>query len=89
MKRILNIIIILTLICFLFLFDFRQQPNKQITSKILIGCIALYQRYISPLTSHFIKCRYSPTCSVYTVKILENEGISGLPNIVRRILSCR
>ena len=35
-------------------------------------------------------CKYSPTCSEYTVDVIEKYGIiKGVPMAVRRIMSCK
>jgi hypothetical protein len=35
-------------------------------------------------------CKYSPTCSEYTVDVIEKYGIiKGVSMAVRRIMSCR
>ncbi len=46
-----------------------------------------YQRYISPFTPS--TCRYTPTCSHYTVEALQMHGIfKGGWLSAKRILSC-
>lgn len=46
-----------------------------------------YQRYISPLTPP--SCRYSPTCSQYTLEALKKHGVfKGGWLAVKRIFSC-
>ena len=53
---------------------------------ILIAPIRFYQRFISPMTPP--SCRYTPTCSQYTVEAVEHYGVWGLWMGLRRILSC-
>lgn len=54
---------------------------------LLLIPVKLYQWFISPLLG--ASCRYTPTCSQYTVEALKKHGpIKGLYLSVRRILSC-
>jgi len=54
---------------------------------ILIKSVRFYQKYISPLKPP--SCRFTPTCSTYTIKALERFGIwKGLLLSVWRILRC-
>lgn len=55
--------------------------------RVLIGLVRFYQRYISPLTPP--TCRYTPTCSEYTVTALRKHGVfKGGWLALKRILSC-
>ncbi len=68
-------------------------PDKLI-SQLLIGCIRVYQRTISPdhsalgKTEPFKGCKFYPSCSQYAVESLEKKGIWSLPKIVWRVLRC-
>ena len=54
---------------------------------IAIFLIRIYQRYISPLSPS--SCRYSPSCSQYTIEAVEHYGlIRGLWMGFRRIMRC-
>lgn len=55
--------------------------------KIMIFLVKFYQRNISPmLGSH---CRYTPTCSQYSVEAFEKYGfLKGLFLSIKRILRC-
>ncbi len=56
-------------------------------AKVLIAPIRFYQRFISPLTPP--SCRFTPTCSQYTVEALQKHGpVKGLYLALRRILRC-
>lgn len=58
-----------------------------ILRKIAIAPIRFYQRCISPLTPP--ACRYTPTCSQYTLEAIEKHGVlRGTYLGVRRILRC-
>jgi len=60
---------------------------RKVITWLLIGLIKLYQYLISPLMHD--ACRYTPTCSKYSVEALKTHGvIKGLILSVWRILSC-
>ena len=53
----------------------------------LVALVRFYQRYISPLTPP--SCRYTPTCSQYTVEALQKHGLlKGGWLALKRIASC-
>jgi len=58
--------------------------------KILIFFIKIYQKYISPINSHYnIKCKFFPTCSEYTRQAIEKYGaLKGILLGIRRIIKC-
>ncbi|MCG8582209.1 MAG: membrane protein insertion efficiency factor YidD [Bacteroidales bacterium] len=54
---------------------------------ILLVPVKLYQWFISPVLG--ASCRYTPTCSQYTIEALKKHGpIKGLYLSIKRILSC-
>lgn len=60
---------------------------KKILIKIFIGLIRFYQMTVSPLFPH--TCRYTPTCSTYSVQALKKYGpFKGGWLAIKRILSC-
>ncbi|HSF45059.1 MAG TPA: membrane protein insertion efficiency factor YidD [Chitinophagaceae bacterium] len=59
----------------------------QILSLPFILLIRIYQKLISPLLGP--KCRYTPTCSEYTVQALKKHGLfKGGWLAIKRISSC-
>ncbi|NJW53780.1 membrane protein insertion efficiency factor YidD [Salinimicrobium oceani] len=53
----------------------------------LIALVRFYQRFISPFTP--ATCRYTPTCSQYTIEALRAHGpLKGSWLSIKRILSC-
>lgn len=54
---------------------------------ILIVPVKMYQYTISPVIGP--SCRYTPTCSQYTIEALRKHGpVKGLWLSIKRILSC-
>ena len=55
--------------------------------KVIIGCIAFYQKFISPLTGP--RCRFYPTCSAYGKAAVEKYGAGkGSWLLIRRLVKC-
>lgn len=61
--------------------------GKNWLSYPLLGMIRFYQRFISPVTP--AACRYSPTCSQYTLEAIKLHGaFSGSWLGLKRIARC-
>ena len=59
--------------------------------RLLIGIICAYRRFISPflVTLFGGACRFTPTCSEYTIEALERFGTAkGLGLGIRRVAKC-
>ncbi len=60
---------------------------RKYVQRLLIALVRFYQRAISPLLGS--NCRFSPTCSQYTIEAVEKYGaIRGLWKGVKRIARC-
>lgn len=60
---------------------------REALSAFLIALVRFYKAVISPLTP--ATCRYTPSCSTYAVKAIEDHGpINGGWLAIKRILSC-
>ncbi|TAH19341.1 MAG: membrane protein insertion efficiency factor YidD [Cytophagales bacterium] len=56
-------------------------------SKILIGAVRSYQLFISPLKPP--TCRFTPTCSQYTIEAIRKYGgLKGLRMGLKRMSRC-
>jgi len=55
--------------------------------KVVISFIKFYRKFISPLKKP--SCRFSPTCSMYTLEAVEKYGaLKGSFMGMKRILKC-
>jgi uncharacterized protein len=54
---------------------------------LLILPIRFYRRYLSPLAPP--ACRFTPSCSVYTMQAIDVWGVYGLWLGAKRILRCQ
>lgn len=60
---------------------------SKISLSPVLGAIRLYQKYISPMTAP--RCRFTPTCSTYTLEAIEAHGhLKGIFYGVKRICKC-
>lgn len=60
---------------------------KKLSIAPFLFLIRFYQKFISPLTP--ATCRYTPTCSHYTVEALKKHGLfKGSWLAIKRIASC-
>ncbi len=56
-------------------------------SRLLIGLIRFYQKYLSPMKISC--CRFSPTCSQYAIEAIKVHGVfKGMGLALWRILRC-
>ena len=64
-----------------------MQHIKKWLSSLLLTLLKGYRRFISPLFGP--KCRFYPSCSLYTIEAIERYGpFRGFYMGVRRILRC-
>ncbi len=60
---------------------------KKLLAKLLILFIRIYQYTLSPFLGR--SCRYTPTCSVYSVEAIKKYGpFKGGWMALKRVLSC-
>jgi putative membrane protein insertion efficiency factor len=69
--------------------DMTRVPDRQITARFYLGAVRFYQHDIHPVSGRFIRCRYKPTCSRYSIEAVQRFGIAkGLRLTIMRVLSC-
>lgn len=57
-------------------------------ARLLIACIRLYQKLLSPLLGR--NCRFHPSCSQYAIDALREHGVLiGLGYATWRLLRCQ
>ncbi len=55
--------------------DLVRAPRNQISARVLLGAIHLYQATLSPRMGSFgVKCRFQPTCSHYAEGAIRKHG---------------
>lgn len=70
--------------------DTNRPPGRQLSARLCVGLVHLYQENGRPISTQFIRCRYVPTCSEYSVQAFQKYGFfRGLELTVRRIFLCR
>jgi putative membrane protein insertion efficiency factor len=74
----------------LLILDFTRAPADQVSAKVLLGGIHLYQATLSPLNRRIgVRCRFTPTCSHYGEGAIRKYGaLVGTGKTVWRILRC-
>ena len=78
------------LLLLLFAADSLRAPQNQVSVRLFSASVDAYHRYLHPITSRFVQCRYNPTCSRYSVEAVRKYGIlKGGWMSARRIASCR
>jgi uncharacterized protein len=70
--------------------DLARAPRHQITAKLLLGSIDLYQATFSKAMPGLgVRCRFQPTCSRYAEGVIRKDGaFRGTLRAVGRIARC-
>jgi putative membrane protein insertion efficiency factor len=80
----------LLLLALLFGVDALRPPRSQVSVRVFAASVEGYHRYLHPVTSRWVRCRYTPTCSAYAVEAVQKYGIvQGGWMGVKRIARCR
>ncbi|HYO48024.1 MAG TPA: membrane protein insertion efficiency factor YidD [Gemmatimonadota bacterium] len=83
-------LVLLVVVIGLVLADSYQAPANQVTSHVYVAGVHAYQAVGRPLLKNRIRCRYEPTCSVYSIEAVQRFGIRrGLEMTARRLNTCR
>jgi uncharacterized protein len=90
LKRPETYLAVLLLVAALAAIDSYRRPSAQVTARLYIAGVQLYQAVGRPLLKGHIRCRYRPTCSEYSIEAVSKHGIKRGPLLtVKRIDSCR
>jgi putative membrane protein insertion efficiency factor len=70
--------------------DFLRPPQRQVSARLLVGAIHLYQATLSPVLGRSgVRCRFQPTCSHYGEMAIRKYGtVEGSLKTVWRIARC-
>lgn len=70
--------------------DLGQPPARQVSARVLIGGIDLYQATLSRgLARLGAQCRFAPTCSHYGEEVIRRHGtFRGVGLAARRVARC-
>lgn len=78
------------LIGLIFAVDLSSQPENQLTARVYIGIVHVYQAVGRPMLEGVVACRFRPTCSDYSIEAVRRFGtIRGLVLTVQRLNSCQ
>lgn len=82
--------IVLLVVALLLVVDVLRPPESQLTARLLLGSIDLYQATVSPLLPKVgVRCRFQPTCSHYGEAAIRKYGtVKGAGKAAWRILRC-
>src|SRR6185503_1711273 len=70
--------------------DTFRKPENQVTARLYVASVHLYQAVGRPLLEGHIRCRYVPTCSDYSIEAVQKYGLRrGLVMTERRLASCQ
>ena len=74
-RRRLKAWIVVLVLLLLLAFDFSRPPSTQVSARILIGAIDVYQATFSILNRKAgVRCRFKPTCSHYAEGAIRKYG---------------
>src|SRR5258708_3541726 len=69
--------------------DVTRQPGKQLTGRLYVGSVHIYQAVGRPLLKGKVACRFRPTCSDYSIAAVQKHGtLQGLSLTYKRLRSC-
>lgn len=69
--------------------DTFRPPQSQVTAKIYVASVRVYQAVGRPLLDGRVECRFRPTCSEYSIEAVRKYGIrEGLLVTYDRLNSC-
>lgn len=82
--------VVLLTVSVLLVADLLQPPSRQLSNRVLIGCVDGYRAVLSPVVAAAgFRCRLTPSCSRYSRAAFEELGaVGGLWWTVRRLLRC-
>ncbi|MBA3272757.1 MAG: membrane protein insertion efficiency factor YidD [Chthoniobacterales bacterium] len=72
------------------IFDWSRPPAAQWSARLYENVVVVgYRAVVRPVTKHFIRCRFEPTCSQYSAEAVRAYGFPiGLAMTSKRLLRC-
>ena len=72
------------------IFDWTQPPQNQLSAKtyerVVVGS---YRKFVRPISSKVVRCRFHPTCSAYSAEAVRTYGLpKGVWLSVKRLVRC-
>jgi putative membrane protein insertion efficiency factor len=88
-KTKLRLILLTTVLSPAWAFLMARLPERQLTARVYISTVHVYQAVGRPLLKGKVACRYRPTCSDYSIEAVQRHGtMRGLVLTYKRIRSC-
>jgi hypothetical protein len=70
--------------------DSSREPGRQVTPRLYVAAVHSYQSWAQPALDRYVRCRYRPTCSRYSIQAVEKYGLRrGLMLTAARLWRCR
>ena len=70
--------------------DSFRLPDHQLSARIYIDLVRSYQSVGRPIVTRIVQCRFSPTCSRYSIEAVQRYGLrKGLALTSARLWRCR
>lgn len=70
--------------------DTFREPERQLTAWVYVQAVRSYQEHGHLVLQGRIRCRYTPTCSQYSIEAVKLHGTRrGLLLSYKRVLSCQ
>ena len=84
-KALVVVLVVVLVLLALLAWDLSRPPLEQCSSRLLLGGIYSYQRFLSPALGRAgVRCRFEPSCSRYAAESIRNLGrisIEGMLNV--------
>lgn len=69
--------------------DLCRAPGSQLSGSAYVKVVGVYQRFGRPMLAGKVACRFSPSCSVYSIQAVETHGlVRGLVLTFDRLSRC-
>jgi uncharacterized protein len=70
--------------------DSSRAPDRQVSSRFYIALVRAYQQNAGPRISAWVRCRFHPSCSEYSIQAVKKFGIvKGVELSASRLWRCR